>query len=114
MSAASGRVGVPRAATAATSRPWWTGSSSPPSPSSSRRGPRWSGPLLQSTAFDDGAGFQYTPSGRGGGAAATEDDLRTYWSRMFGDANVEPLLQLYPPADYAVEEAADPSKSRYW
>ena len=33
---------------------------------------------------------------------------------MFGDANVEPLLQLYPPADYAVEEAADPSKSRYW
>ena len=114
MSAASGKVGVP-CRDGCNFAPVVDGVELTAFPLElARRGPRWSGPLLQSTAFDDGAGFQYTPSGRGGGAAATEDDLRTYWSRMFGDANVEPLLQLYPPANYAVEEAADPSKSRYW
>lgn len=56
--------------------------------------------LIQSSTYDDGASYSYCPAD--GGDAA----LRQYWSTMFGDANVETLMGLYPPADYGRMDTA--------
>ena len=40
-------------------------------------------------------------------ADGDEAALRRYWSLMYGDAHVDELLQLYPPAAYAAEAAGE-------
>jgi hypothetical protein len=62
-----------------------------------RVGERWSGPLIQSTTFDDGASYSYMPADGG------DAELRRYFSLMFGDEHVERLLALYPPEQYSAE-----------